>query len=84
MRSAAGPRDDAQTLDHAGHDNVFLAGVKSLGILADDDEIDAGVGHFDAGQGAHGPDAGVEIEFLAEADVDGAKALADGRGAAAL
>ena len=84
MRSAAGLRDDAQTLDDAGHDDVFLAGVQPLGVFADDDEIDVGVRHVDAGQGAHRPDAGVEVEFLAQPDVDRAEALADRRGARAF
>ena len=33
-------RDDAQALDHAGNDDVLLAGIQALGVFADDDEID--------------------------------------------
>ena len=33
--------DDLQALDHAGHDFMLDAGVQALGVLANDDEIDA-------------------------------------------
>ena len=56
---------------------MFLAGVKSLGVFADDDEIDVLIGSEMTRQRAHRPDAGVEFEFLPQADVDRAKALAD-------
>ena len=35
--------DDLQALDHAGHDFMLDARVQSLGIFANDDQIDAGV-----------------------------------------
>jgi hypothetical protein len=63
---------------------VFLAGVQPLRVLTDDDEIDAIVGNFDAGKSADGADAGEEVEFLAETDVDGAEAFADRSGAGAF
>ena len=59
-------------------------GVKPLGVLANDDEIDVLVGRLHAGQRAHGPHAGVEIESLPQPDVDRAKTLADRRGARPL
>ena len=34
-------RDDLQGLDDAGHDDVLEAAVEVLGVLADDDEVDA-------------------------------------------
>ena len=76
--------NDAQTLHHAGNDDVFQAGVQPLRVLADDNEIDAVVGHLDAWQGRHGPHAGEQVKFFAEANVDRAKALADGRRAGAF
>src|SRR5205085_11313003 len=50
-------------------------------LFRSDHQIDVLVGHRDAGQGGHGPDAGVQVQLLTKADVDGAEALADRRGA---
>ena len=36
-------RDDLQALDHAGNDFVLDAGIETLGILTNDDEVDIGI-----------------------------------------
>src|SRR5262249_24825131 len=68
----------------ARDDDVLLAGVQPLGVLADDDEVHVPVGDLDPRQGRDGPDAGVEVQLLAQGHVDGAEALAHGRGTRAL
>ncbi len=59
----------------------LAAEVKVLGVLADDHEIDtvAGEEAADARVFLAGPDARVEVERLAEVDVDAPEAGADGR-----
>ena len=58
----------------------FDTGVEVFGVFTDDNEID--VAGFEEGADAFvgfaGANAGVESEFLAEVDVDAAKAFADG------
>ncbi|EHM52809.1 hypothetical protein HMPREF9080_02114 [Cardiobacterium valvarum F0432] len=62
---------------------VFNAGIDVFGVFAVDDHV-----HFfraqhrrgDAGVVAHRADAGVEVECLAQADVERAETAADGRG----
>src|SRR5262249_20235916 len=63
------------------------AAVDVLGVLAEDDHVDAPgplVGGLDALEVAHRADAGVEIEADAQVDVDGPEAAADGRRQRAL
>ena len=62
--------DDLEALDDARHDLVLEPGVEVLGVLADDDEVDALEPALDAGQVLHRPQVGVEIERLAQPDVD--------------
>jgi hypothetical protein len=59
----------------------LAAEVEVLGVLADDDQVDLGVGEIgpDAGEVLAGPDAGVEVEGLPEVDVDAPEAGPDGR-----
>ena len=71
--------DDLQALDDAGHDDVLEAGVEVLGVLADDDEVDACEARRHRRQVPDRPQVGVEIERLAQADVDAGEALADRR-----
>src|SRR5439155_237728 len=52
------------------------AGVEVLVVLADDDEVDVLVAGADAWVAFGGAQAGIEVEHLAEGDVDGAKATA--------
>ena len=68
--------DDLQALDDAGHDLVLEAGVQVLGVLADDDEIDALEARRHARQVPHRPQVGVEIQRLAQADVHAREPLA--------
>jgi len=79
-----GCRDDLQALDDAWDDDVLESGVQILGVLAHDDEIDAGESRGDAGQVGDRPDIGKEVELLAQRDVDARKALADRSGARSL
>src|SRR4029077_521511 len=72
--------DDLQALDHSGDNFVFDTGVKSFGVLANDDKVHARVAGGNMGQVADGPEVGEEFEALAEFDVDAGKAAADGRG----
>src|SRR2546423_544525 len=60
---------------------IFDASVNVFGVFAEDDHVDFfrglhGRGH--AGEVAHGAEADVEVEELAEGDVEGADAAADG------
>ena len=81
----------AEEIDHlAGLGRALApldAGVNVLGILAEDDDVeqfgmpDRG---RDAGKVVHGAPADVEVEELAEGDVQAADAAADGRGEGAL
>ena len=77
---AGGFGGDFEAGDDAGHDFVFDAAVEALGVFANDDQVNIFVAGFDTGESADGSDGGVEAEFLAELDVDGFEALADGRG----
>ena len=72
--------DDLQALDHPGNDLVFESGVEALSIFADDDEIDIGITRRNVRQIADGTEVGVELELLAQRDVDAGKAATDGRG----
>ena len=71
--------DDLQALDDARHDLVLEAGVEILGVLADDDQIDVLEAARHAGEVAHRAQVGVEVERLAQPDVDAGEALADRR-----
>ena len=56
---------------------MFQADVKALGVLADDDQVHAGVARFDARQILDGPEVGEEVELLAQGDIDAREAAAD-------
>ena len=71
--------DDLQALDHAGHDRVLEPGVEVLGVLAHDHQVDAGEPRRHRRQVPHRPQVRVEIERLAQPDVDAGEALADRR-----
>ncbi len=60
------------------------ARVQVLGVLADDHEVRLGEAGADAVVGLARPDAGVQVELLAERDVDRAVARADRRRGRAL
>src|SRR5271155_144035 len=69
--------DDLQALDYSGHDLMLEAGVKALGVFADDDEVHVRIAGRNMGQIADGTKVGVELELLAQGDVDAGKAAAD-------
>ena len=69
--------DDLQALDHPGNDFVLDAGVKSLGIFADDDQIDIGIARRNVRQIAHRTEVRVKLELLPQLHVDAGKASAD-------
>ena len=56
------------------------AGIQALGIFPDDDEIDAGIAGRNMGKVLNRTEVGVELELLAQGNVDTGKASADGRG----
>ena len=60
------------------------ARVEVLGVLADDHDVRLGEARAHALVGLAGPDAGVEVELLAQRDVDRAVAGADRGGGRAL
>ena len=81
--SSSSARKVAQLL-HLGRALLELdAGVEVLGVLADDHEVGLGEAGAHALVGLARTDAGVEVELLAERDVDRAVSRADrgGRGA---
>ena len=55
------------------------ARVQVLGVLADDDQVDVLVARLDALDGLRGSEVRVQVERLAQGDVDRSEALADGR-----
>ena len=63
-----------------GYDLVLEARIQILGVLPDDDQIDVLETARDAWQVLDGPQVGVEVERLAQADVHAREALADRRG----
>ncbi len=72
--------DDFERLRDAGLDHDFEAGVEVFGVFAEDDEVDVGVVGLQAGKRLDGAEIGVEVELLAQRDVDRREAAADGRG----
>ena len=68
--------DDLDALDHSGHHGVLEPGIQVFGVLADDDQIDTLVARGYRRQVPHRPQVGVEIEGLAQPDIDAGKALA--------
>ena len=62
------------------------AGVEVFGVFAENHHVDFDVGEArgDAGQRVHRAHVGVEIEALAQGDVDAGETASDGRGDGAL
>ena len=71
--------DDLEALDHAGDHDVLEPGVEVLGVLADDDQVHALVARSHVGQVPHRAEVGVEVERLAQPDVDAGEARPDRR-----
>src|SRR5208282_2921132 len=72
--------NDLQALDHSGNNFVFDAGIQSLGVFADNDQVHARVAGGNVREVADGPEVGEELKALAQFDVDAGEAAADGRG----
>ena len=72
-----GPGDDLDALGGVGPDHVLDARVEILGVLAHDDEVDVLVARVEADHRPSGPEVGVQVERLAERDVDAPEAAAD-------
>ena len=66
-----GAGDDLERLDDAGDGLVLKARVLALGVLTDDAEVDVLVAGLVAGDVLDQDDRGVDVEFLAEGDVEG-------------
>ena len=75
LRRRAG--DDLDALGGVVADHVLDAGVQVLGVLADDDQVDVLVARVEALHRAGRAEVGVQVERLAERDVDAAEAAAD-------
>ena len=71
--------DDLQALHDARDDFMFDAGIKPFGILAHDHQVDVLITRFDPGQILDRPQIGIEIESLAQLDIDAAKSFAHRR-----
>ena len=67
--------DDLQALDDAGHHFVLEPRIEILGVLAHDDQVDALEPRVDAGQVPDRPQVRVQIQRLAQADVDAREPL---------
>src|SRR6185369_5300380 len=68
-----------ETLDDAGNNLVLDAGVESLGVLTDHDEIDTGIASRNVGKIADRAEVGEELKALAKLDVDAGESSADWR-----
>ena len=63
--------DDVADLLELGRSDVELdPGVEVLDVLADDDEVDVAHRRLHSGVGLRGTEIGVEVELLAQRDVD--------------
>jgi hypothetical protein len=93
LRVAEGPARDAGARDLGGHLEaghharrhlVLDAAVQALGVLAHDDQVHVVVAGGHAGQAAHRAHGRVEVQGLAQLDIDGLEALAHRGGAGAF
>lgn len=66
-----GAGDDLEGLDDAADGFVLEAGVLALGVLTDDAQVDILVSGLVAGDALDEDDGGVDVEFLAQSDVEG-------------
>ena len=55
------------------------AGIKPFGVLAHDHQVDILITRFDAGQILDRPQIGIEIESLAQLDIDATESFAHRR-----
>lgn len=70
--------DQLDALDNTVDDNVLNARVLALGVLADQDSVDAVVGGLETGDGTARSQVGEEVECAAEGKVERDMALANG------
>ncbi len=71
--------DNLQALHHSGDDFVLQSGVKALGILAHDDQVNVGIARRNVRQIAHRTEVRIQIELLSQLHVDAGKAAAHWR-----
>jgi hypothetical protein len=71
--------DDFQAFHDTGDDFVLDARVETLGVFANDYQIDVFIARFHTGKVFDRPEISVEIETLAQLDVDAGKAFAHRR-----
>src|SRR5271156_1359881 len=71
--------NDLDAFDYSGDDYVFDAGIKSLGVFAHHDQVDARIAGGNMREIANRPEVGEEFEALAQFDVDAREAAADRR-----
>src|ERR1700680_1886477 len=71
--------DDLDAFYHAWNHFVLDAGVQSLGVLANDDEIDAGIARGNSGKIADGTKVAKKLELPAQLHIDAAESTANGR-----
>src|ERR1700757_1000144 len=76
--------NNLQAFDNAGHHFMLQARVKTLCVFADDDQVNIRIARGNVRQVPDGAEICVQIEFLAEGDVDARKASAYRRGDRAL
>src|SRR5215831_3659747 len=72
-------RHDLEALDDAGDHLVLQTGIESLGVFANDDQVDIRIARGNVRQIANRTEVGVELELLSQGDVDAGKAAADRR-----
>src|SRR5208283_551513 len=71
--------DDLDALHHPGNNFMFDTGIKSLGVFANDDQIDTRIAGRNMRQVADGPEVGEQFKTRPQFDVDAGEAAADGR-----
>lgn len=76
LRGLAG--DELDALNDTIDNNVLDARVFTLGVLTDQDRVNAVVGGLEAGHGAAGTEVGEKVEGTAQSQVEGDVALANG------
>ena len=77
---AGGLGGDLHAGHHARYDLILDAAVEAFGVFADDHHVDPVEPRLDAGEVADGANGGVQVQLLAELDVDALKPFANGRG----
>ena len=70
--------DELDALHNTIHNDVLDTRVFTLGVLTDQNSVDAIVGGLVAGNGAAGTDVGEQVEGTAQSQVQGDVALTDG------